>query len=104
MLTYSVHQSIASSQQAKESADSVRGKIAELKLKSDWIKLDHIETTFTGVLSVTGTDEDDRKAQARKQICEKIKPILKEEPEKYRPTVNVALMLEYNGRFIEFEV
>lgn len=102
MLTYSVHQSAPNSQRAEESADSVRNKIAEFK--REWDKVDQIETTFTGVMAVTGTNETDRKADARNQIRAKIKPILKEVPESYRPTVNVALMIEDNGNFIEFEV
>lgn len=102
MLAYSVHQSAPNSKRAEDFADFVRNKIAEFK--NDWNKVEHIETTFTGILTVTGTTEADRKMDARNQIRAKIKPILKEVPEMYRPTVNVALMVEDNGNFIEFEV
>ncbi|MFY1664379.1 hypothetical protein [Pseudomonas sp. Pseu.R1] len=100
MLTYSVHQSIAKSQKAEDFADFVRKEMANFD--DDWDKVDHIETTFTGILTANGVSEAGRKEHARKQICEKIEPILDRVPAQYRPTVNVALMLESNGKFIEF--
>ncbi|AFO50374.1 hypothetical protein T1E_4545 [Pseudomonas putida DOT-T1E] len=55
-------------------------------------------------MTVAGITDADRKADARKQVRAKISPILKKVPDTYLPTVNVALMLEDNGSFIEFEI
>lgn len=102
MLTYSVHQNIPKNQRSEDYADFVRKEIADFD--KVWDKVAHIETTFTGILTVAGITDADRKADARKQVRAKISPILKKVPDTYLPTVNVALMLEDNGSFIEFEI
>lgn len=101
MLTYSVHQKNPTNQRCEHYADFVRNEIAEFR--NEWNKVENIETTFTGILTVTGVTDAERKADARKQVRAKISPILKKVPEVYMPTVNIALMLEDNGNFIEFE-
>lgn len=84
-------------------AQSVRANIARIS-NIDWTKLDEVETTMKGLMSITGDNLEARRKCAQRVVNKELALILEDAPLDYLPRIHVALSVDGLGDVILFEV
>jgi hypothetical protein len=101
LLTYSVRASTDIPSDL-EKAEKVRNKIAALDC---WKKLENVETTFTGTMSITGHSDSDKKSSAKTAVKNEFEPILREFKASFLDVViYCAIMIESVNEPYEFVI
>lgn len=102
ILTYSVSPTVEEDRKIKL-ADKVRRKIAEIS-KSGWKKLDNVETTFAGDITLTSLEVSRKKDEAKNIVEKEVRTVI-DEYEAYSDIwVNIALMVDGLGEHIEIRI
>ena len=96
LFTYSV--SVAGSHEV-ELADKVRRKIAKLE---QWKKLERVETAFSGELYLIADTVSAKRKEAQSDVKEAINKIVDDSDALNSVYVNVALLVDGLGEYIEF--
>lgn len=84
-------------------ADKVRRKIAEIS-KSGWKKLDNVETTFAGDITLTSLEVSRRKDEAKNIVENEVRTVIDEYKAYSDIWVNIALMVDGLGEHIEIRI
>lgn len=101
LLTYSV-KAQTDYQSDKDKAEKVRNKIAALDC---WKKSDYVETTFSGEISISGSDDGSRKRSAKSAVESAFLPILEfYTAPKADVIIHCAIMIEGVATAYEFDV
>ncbi|HCH51375.1 MAG TPA: hypothetical protein DEV59_11930 [Proteus sp.] len=101
LLTYSVIAKYGTPTDG-DKADKVRHDIAKVR---GWIKSHTNETTFTGIMSIKGKNNEERQKSAINNIKNEFKPILKKhEASRSSVTIYCTLMVSCVDKPFQFEV
>ncbi|MCP2054862.1 UNVERIFIED_ORG: hypothetical protein J3D59_004722 [Pseudomonas fluorescens] len=84
-------------------AQAVRAKIATIP-NIDWTKLDKVETTIKGLISISGDSLEAKRKCAQHIVNKELALILEEVGREYPPRIHVALIVDGLGDVILFEV
>ena len=100
LLTYTVAD-VGKTEKSEELAEDVRRDIRKI---SDWDNVEHQQTTFTGLITVSN-DKYQRESDAIKQVTEEIEAILNDRNARRRNiVVYCTMMLEDTFGAFHFEV
>lgn len=102
LFTYSVVQRFHTDDDER-AARLVRDRIGAIDF-NDWVKLEHVETAFSGTLPVNGDSLRSRRDYAQKVVSDLIKPTFNGIENLDRPDVHVALFVDTLEGVIEFTV
>lgn len=87
----------------EKAAQAVRAKIAKIT-NPDWTKLDEVETTIKGLISILGDSLDSKRSYAQRLVNEELALILEDVHLDHLPRIHVALSVDGLGDAILFEV
>ena len=82
-------------------AKQVRDKIARTEF-SDWTKVDNVETTFKGLLTLHSISNSERRGEAEKLIKEAFAEIINELDATFEVWAHCSLMVGDLGESMEF--
>ena len=86
----------------KDVADIIRNRIARLDGENGWIKLDHVETAFKGMLDITKVTLESKREEAEKKVSEILETVFDEKYPSHKVWISVALLVNELGGAIEF--
>ncbi|MGR5517906.1 hypothetical protein [Vibrio sp. Y29_XK_CS5] len=101
LFTYSVSPLDGSKDEHKKAADTVRRRIAELER---WEKLVSVETTFVGRLNLIETLISSKRREAKGDVTYAIELILDDLEVSSFVTIDIALLVDGLGEYMEFRI
>lgn len=102
IFTYSVSPNGEEERQTRL-ADKVRKKIAEID-KIGWKKLDNVETTFAGDITLNSLEASKKRDEAKSIVEKKIRSVI-DEHDAYRDIwVDIALMIDGLGEHMDIRI
>lgn len=99
LFTYSISQ-VGDSEQAAKAADRIRKGIANLQ-KPDWVKLTSVETTFSGLITLTEKTSHKKRAEARGIVENELRSIMAAHKEHDKTRGSVSLLVDGLGARID---
>ncbi|EPJ6996780.1 hypothetical protein LB169_002308 [Acinetobacter baumannii] len=101
LMTYSVSPFRSNYEQT---ADVIRSRIARLDGSHGWTKLEEVETTFKGTLTLFDPTQEGKRNEAEKEIKEILSSVFDSEYPSHRVWVHVALLVNGLTEIQEFRL